>query len=238
MKVIIISDSRGRRLQALIEAQSPPFDIRVLVHPGAGVEMAVLRSVPTLKLYEPDLVLVFAGVCDLTWKNKRTKEIGLRHTEPLENIQQVMGALKSSHDLLTTLGTFKVSYTTLTGLDLTDCNYKPRSRMNDCEYESYNATKTVHSDQAALNNSIIQINKLIIKYNKSIGSKTAWMAGLIHTYSNKSYHHHYRRLGDGCHPTSKTAQAWANQIIKSVSRLMNWCFLNQVPPPPPPPYLR
>ena len=220
MKLLVISDSRGRRLETLIKARCPPFETHVLVHPGAGIELAVLRSIPTLKCYEPDLVLVFAGVCDLTWKNKVTKEIGLRHTDPHENTQQVMGALKSSHELLVTLGSFKVSYATLTGLDMADCNHRPRSHMNDYEYASYNATKTIHRDQATLDTYITQINKLIVKYNRSIGSKTTWMAGLVHVYANKSYHHHYRRLGDGCHPTAKTAQAWADQVIKSTTRLM------------------
>ena len=220
MKVLMISDSRGRRLQTLIEAYQPTFEIRVLVYPGAGIELAVLRAIPTLKLFAPDLVLVFAGVCDLTWKNRQTKVVGLKHSEPLGNVQQVMGALRASHELLTTLGMFKISYVTLTGLDLTDCNYRSRPRMSEREYESYNATKKVHRDQAVLNSSVIQINKLIVRFNKSIGSKTTWLAGLVHTYTNKSYHHHYRRLADGCHPTDKTAQAWANQIVKSVTRLM------------------
>ena len=219
MKVLIIADSRGRNLQTLLEAHRPLFELNVLVYPGAGIEMAVLRAIPTLKLFAPDLVLVHVGICDLTWKNKLTREIGLRHATLHENVQHVMESLNSSHDLLSTVGTFKISYATLTGLDITDCNYRPRSRMNDSEYELYNVTKTVHRDQDVLNNSVIQINKLIVRFNKSHGSGTTWLAGLVHAYSNKAHHHHYRRLSDGCHPTDKTAQAWASQIIKSVARL-------------------
>lgn len=220
MKVLIISDSRGRRLQALLEGLNPNFAVRVLVHPGAGLELVVLKSISTLRDLKPDLVLVFAGVCDLTWKNKQNKKVGLRHSNIQDNVDQVMGAVKSSHDLLKTVGTFKISYTTITGVDLTDYNQKSRIGMSDSEYDLYRASITQHRDQGILNDSIIAINKRIVKFNKNCGTRTTWTAGVVHAYANKSYHHHYRRLRDGCHPNDGTAHAWARQIVKSVERLM------------------
>ena len=220
MKVLIISDSRGRRLQALIEGLNPAFTVRVLVHPGAGLELAVLRSVSTLGVFEPDVVLIFAGVCDLTWKNKQTKKIGLQHSTIQGNVDQLMGAVKSSYDLLQSMGKYRISYATVTGVDLMNYNLNPRARVNDRDDGLYCDSVAQHQDQDVLNDSILEINREIVRFNRTIGSRTTWMAGLVHTYVRGRYRHRYGRLVDGCHPTDMTAQAWAGQIVKSVARLM------------------
>lgn len=219
-RVLIIADSRGRGIETVINNLNDNYNVSVVVHPGAGLELAVLRSIPTIRHLQPALVLMLAGICDLTWKNKNTKVINLRHTSVSDNVTQVMDAIKSSFDLLKANGDYIISFSTITGADLRDCNYKPRAKMNDSDYTQYCAARVPHPAQTTLNQSILTINKLLVKFNKRNGTKTAWVAGLVHAYANKSYHHHYRRLRDGCHPSNKTMHAWAAQIVKSICRIL------------------
>ena len=172
MSVLIIADSRGRHLQSVIDEQLTDFSTRTLVHPGAGYEMAVIKSIPAIRQYKPDLILVFAGICDITWKSKSTKVISLRNRQVVDNVTHVLSAVKSSHDLLRAQGDHRISYATITGVDLVDCNHPLRAMMNGMEYAAYcESTKQCHPDQKLLNASIVEINKKLVKFNKANGTK-------------------------------------------------------------------
>lgn len=220
MLTLIIADSRGRDLQNIMHKQSPDLNIKVLVHPGSGYELATLRSIPAIRAELPKLIIVLCGICDLTWKNKTTKRVGLRHSNSMDNVTHVLEALRSSHELLRAEGDFKISYATVTGLDLTDYNYVNRRHMTLEQYLDYcTHQKITHPDQRILDQSILAINKKIVVFNKSNRTKTAWIAGLVHSYLKKVYHHYYRRLYDGCHPDERTKSAWSDQLIKSIARI-------------------
>lgn len=221
MAVLVIADSRGRALQDIINKIDPSNTITVLVHPGAGSELAVLKSISQIKTIDPSLVIMLTGICDLTWKNRTTKQIGLRHMKSNDNVAHVMQAIRASHELLVAQGVPLVSFATITGADLSDCNHLPRRNMSMDQYLSYcSITKRPHPDQTVLNESILNINKWVVRFNAKNSTKTVWIAGLVHSYYKNRYHHCYKRLLDGCHPDHKTKQAWASQLIKSISRIL------------------
>lgn len=221
MSTLIISDSRGRGLQDIMYRHATGVQTKVLIHPGAGYELAILKSIAIIRESSPGLIIVFCGICDLTWKSKVTKRVSLRYNNEADNILHVTEAIRSSFDLLRAEGSFKISYATITGVDLTDCNNPLRRLMTDIQYRTYcDNDKITHPDQRALNQSIISINKKIVIFNKRNRVKTVWTAGLVHSYIKKTYHNYYRRLFDGCHPDEKTKQAWAEQMIKSITRIL------------------
>ena len=220
MSTLIIADSRGRGLQDIIRKLAPDAQTRVMVHPGAGLELAVLKSIATIKETSPNLIVVFCGICDLTWKKKDTRKVSLRYRTAADNVLHVMEAIRSSYDLLRAEGNYKIAYATITGLDISDCNSQQRRHMTDEQYQIYSDTiKMVHPDQSALNQAIVTINKNIVVFNKRNRTKTVWTAGLVHSYIKKTYHNYYRRLSDGCHPDEKTKKAWAAQLNKSIARI-------------------
>ena len=220
MSALIITDSRGRGLQEALDKLSQPWVIRVLVHPGAGYELAVIKSLTYIRKNMPTLIIMLLGVCDLTWKNGRTRLVGLRHRTVVGNVDHLIGAIKASFDILSAVGDFKISYATLTGLDLADTNNPARKHMSPQEYEIYMTTmKVVHPDQGILDAAVIDLNKRIITLNKQNGVRTAWMAGLVHSYIRGKHHHYYRRLLDGCHLDDRTKAAWAAQLVKSIKRI-------------------
>ena len=222
MSILIITDSRGRGLQEIFDTNYPSSCVQVLVHPGAGSELAALKSMPYLRVTRPDLIVIATGICDLTWKNKATREVGLRHLVAAENVRHVTQAMRSAFDLISPLGDFKIAFATLTGADLADCNYQNRRHMNEKQYLNYcSRGKTPHPNQTILNESVLAINKQVVRMNCKNRTKTVWLAGLVHSYYKKSHHHCYKRLLDGCHPDHNTRMAWAGQIIKSAHRILN-----------------
>lgn len=226
MTILIIADSRGRDLQELLSKLKPLVPIKVLTHPGSGAELAVLKSVPFIIDSKPDLVLMLTGICDLTWKHRHTKHIGLRHSKVEDNVSHVMEAISSAYDLLMSQGVKQISFATITGADLVDCNHSPRRHMTAKDYLDYCATtKGVDVSQSTLNDSVLLINKKIVIFNRNNSVRTTWLAGLVHSYYKNKYHHCYKRLIDGCHPDPKTKEAWAAQIVKTIRRI-----LSQPPP--------
>lgn len=222
MKTMLITDSRGRGLQPYLDSVIPPSSpsVRVITHPGAGLELAVLKSLRAVRDYKPQIIIIAAGVCDLTWKNRANKMINLRHRDVDGNVDHVMSSMKAAYDLIRAEGTHKVTFATLTGVDLADSNNPARRHMNNAQYVEYNMQhKTTHSAQITLNRAILKINKKIGAFNRANNVNTVWLAGLVHAYIKGTYHHYYRRLYDGCHLDDKTKAAWARQIVKSISRI-------------------
>lgn len=220
MSTIIIADSRGRGLQTIINNLTNSSDIKILFYPGAGYELATLKAMVQIREMKPILVVMFLGICDITWRNPATKIVGLRHRTVRENVDHVLNAIRSAHDLLRTVGVFNISFATVTGVDMSDCNCPRRKFMDKVQYKSYcGETKVAHPSQTVLNDTIIALNKKIVLYNKANSTQTTWMAGLVHSYFKNKYHHYYNRLRDGCHPDDKTKVAWAAQIVKSTNRL-------------------
>lgn len=219
---MVVTDSRGRGIQQYIDSCQTSTSINVISHPGAGFELAVLRSINQIRIIKPHIIIVALGICDLTWKNKTTKLISLRHSTVTENVNHVVKAMKNVHDLLNDEGNFKISFATLTGLDLTDSNNPARRSMSEAQYKEYiTLNKVIHGSQYILDGAILAINKRVTQFNRVNGIGTVWLAGLVHAYIKGSYHHYYRRLTDGCHLDDKTKHAWAKQIVKSINRIKN-----------------
>lgn len=192
--------------------------------------MAVLKSLNYIKASPPHLVIMLTGICDLTWKNRLTKQVGIRHRTITANSSQVLQAVRAAHDLLVAQGVRQISFATVTGADLSDCNHPPRGSMSQEQYIKYcNTSKIIHPDQTLLNESILHINKQIVIFNRSNSSNTVWVSGLVHSYYKKKYHHCYLRLADGIHPDPKTQISWVSQLVRSTARI-----LSRWPAPPAP----
>lgn len=218
-KTIVITDSRGRGLQELLNARQDLGKVLILAHGGAGAEMAVLKSMKAIKQERPNLVILAAGVCDLTWRHSETKVTSLRNKELEGSVKQVITALQSACELLRVTGEYHVSVATVTGIDLADYNHPTRKRMNQEQYSHYvSTTKIIHKEQITLNEAINEINRRITSLNKEAGMPTTWTAGVVHSHFNKLTHHYYRRLTDGCHLDNNTKKGWVKQIAKTILR--------------------
>lgn len=222
MTTLILADSRGSGLQNQLENANSANQThtKVTVHSGAGYELVVLKSHTVINQLKPKLIVIFAGICDLTYRNKTTKITKLRYQTVNENVQHVIDAAKSAYDLIRGITVTKVTFATLTGIDLADYNHKPRKYMSSNEYKLYcNTNKTIHEQQTTLNMSVIEINRQLTKLNEGNSIPTVWTGGVVHLHSKRKQYHYYIRLYDGCHADDQTKGEWAKQINKAILRI-------------------
>lgn len=80
--IVIITDSRGAGLQSLIDQQMQlyqTFQVRVLVYKGTGIVEAVERAKSKLAWWQPRIVFVLNGICDVTVRDRVTKLVTPRY---------------------------------------------------------------------------------------------------------------------------------------------------------------
>lgn len=220
-RVLIVADSRGKGLQPLIREQLPGWNITVKVCSGAGSELAAIKSIGLVNEMKPELIIIMTGICDLTWRDRDTKVTGLRHSTVRASVECVMESMRAAFEILDTIGKHKTSFATMTGLDLEDYNHRPRKYMSKGDYEIYTSGKKgVKGEQIRLNEATIEINRRITALSKKHGVPTTWISTAVHSYYRGTHHHLYRKLADGCHPDDETKGKWANQIVKSVQRIL------------------
>ena len=234
MGTLVLADSRGTGLQQMLEGMGVIGKglVTVLVYRGAGYEMTAIKAMPTITKLRPKLIILLTGVCDLTYRDRRTKVTNLRHHTVGDNILHVITAAKAAVDLITSTSDAKVVLATLTGIELKDYNNPARKSMDSEKYKLYNTDKVRHRCQEVLNTSILEINRQLVAINKSNSLPTLWTAGLVHSCFKKAIHHYYVRLADGCHPDSKTKVAWAGLITKYITRMTKgWHLFPSRSPP-------
>lgn len=219
MSTIIIADSRGRDIQQHLDKLIPGKETWVLVHRGAGYELAVIKSLRSITSSKPKAIIIMAGICDITWRDKKTKKTKLRYNTTEECVKHVMGAARAAQGILDAVGSFKISFATVTGLNLADYNHSPRKYMSELEYDRYASTKTIDTQQTKLNDAVIEINRQLTALNKKNGVPSTWTSTVIHSYYRKVHHHNYKKLEDGCHPDGETRGRWAKQLAKSIRRI-------------------
>ena len=219
MLTLIIADSRGAGIQDLLREDDNIGRTLVCSHPGAGYRTAISKSISTIISKDPELIIVMAGICDVTSRNPQSKATSLIHHTEREITEHVMTAAYEANNTIKAISRAKVSFATVTGIDLSDYNNVTRRHMSHQEYEDYCATnKRAHPDQELLDTAILTINRKIIELNIKNNSPTTWTASAVHSYFKNSHHHYYRRLRDGCHAHPRTARDWAKFIIKTIRR--------------------
>ena len=219
MGTVIISDSRGRGLQELLDGQGVGRYVEVLMQEGAGSELAVLRSMDAVRRIKPGYVILMTGICDLTYRHGGTGRICLRQLRVKDGIDRVMEAYVAARELLDTMGVVRVSLATLTGIDLSDYHNKMRIGMNEAQYREYERSVKQRDDtQGLLDQMILTINQRITENNSRCRVPTVWLAGAVHTYYRKRTYNYYRRLRDGCHPDESTRRVWVRRLRRAIVR--------------------
>ena len=220
MRTYIVTDSRGRDMKQELEGIPNTGHIQIHVHPGAGITKTVNAAINTIVEYQPDLVVIMAGICDITKRDRQTKKISLRFSDVNSMEESVMAAVCTAYGTIRDKIKTLVSISTITGLDLTDSNNRLRRHMDQEEYLRYTKErKEVHPDQSKLNNVITRLNKKMTAFNQANGTPTTWTAEIVHPCLRRRHRFYYWRLSDGCHPTPNTRRRWAHQLARTIKRV-------------------
>ena len=105
------------------------MEVEVLATEGAGCELAANKAHAAIVRQKPARIILMTGICDLTWRDKRSKVTKLRYSEVKECVDRVMEAIRAACEILDNMGNHKVSIATITGIDLADYNLKKRRHM-------------------------------------------------------------------------------------------------------------
>lgn len=155
------------------------------------------RSESLIRKVRPDKVILLAGIYDITAKDGQSAQISLQHTSVNYAVQLVLDQIHEAIKSVCSICNAKVSVTTVTGVDLADCNYFQRRRMNNNQHSHYVKTiKQVHHDQSKLNEIIMSLNRMIVSINSQTNTPIVWAASAVHPHSGKTYSHYYGKLRD------------------------------------------
>lgn len=201
-KTLVIADSRGAGMSILLDEYNDIGRTVVLTHRGAGYIRAAMDSLETIRSFKPTMIVLLAGICDVTARNRNTKITTVRSTDPILLLENVSAALSRALDIIIAATNARVSVATVTGLDLK-------------KYNNFSKT-TNDNQQETINNLIVSLNRKIIDINKDNNVPTTWTASRVHPYYRGKYHHLYNRLSDGCHPNNETKRYWARMIAKAI----------------------
>ena len=214
-KILVISDSRGLALQKIINEVNQTGTIKVKSFKGAGYCTAVRKAKKTIESFKPNLIIMLVGICDITVRDPGTKKTTLRNKTVQDTTEHVLQEARDSLDMLKQMGANQISYATITGIDLVtyNMNNKKQDRQpgDDNEWQRH---------QLTMNQAILQVNRKIVEINTEMHTPTTWTAGYVHRYFRRKYHHYYRRLEDGCHPTHEAAKYWVTQILKTANQVV------------------
>ena len=220
MKTLIIADSRGAHLEDELRKGAGVSDVKVIACPGAGILESLEKTMCHILRGKP--VVIMSGICDITQRNKHTKEVTLRWQVIRDSraaTDSIMTKIRHAHDRIREKSDTRISVATITGVDLTDINNRDRRQMTEREYRQYVQThKTKHPNQDVLDNLITELNRKITAFNENNGTPTTWTAEVVHPYQRGRHRAYYGRLADGCHPGMETRRRWAHQIARTIKR--------------------
>lgn len=202
--IILICDSRGKLLQK--EFNDPKYLVSVKTYSGAKLYQATKLAEKSIEKTGPGQIYVLAGINTITHLNRQTRQVTLMSPDKGKILQQFTDELNFSFSLLRKASKMnaRIVYAPITGMSLATYN---RLRPESCRLS-----------QELLNEVLLEINNLIIAFNKSHECKTPWTHGIVHRYYKGKYHFMYERLDDdGCHLTNEIRAYWGRKLYTAIA---------------------
>lgn len=213
--VVIITDSRGYGLQTeldkIVKREGSNMNFQVFVWRGRGISGAVKKTSKQLIWMAPALILVSAGICDVTHLDKHSRQISLSDDNVEEAVQRYEGLMDIIRHHLTVFLSerpFKVVFCELIGANIA----------------KYNNQDSTHYQQEQLDETVTEINTKIAAFNKENKVPTPWIAKTVqHNKKSGSKVARYQKLcEDGLHYGDelkvKIADILYNYVVKFSSQ--------------------
>lgn len=216
----LFMDSRGRDIKE--ELEQLDLSVMVLIYPGAGIAAVAKRAIANVGLSDLNIVVISAGICDITTLNRRPKgdKYKLRFSDLESATSYFKKQLHDAHALLKNhFSNSVVIITTVIGIDLIDYNCPTTKLLSMAERSAIQAQKIPHKDQDLLNNIIYNVNHMITQTNIDNKAPTPWTASVVHRWYKHTHHNAYIMLTDGCHYSKKLRKAWAKKLYIALKKL-------------------
>lgn len=210
--VVLITDSRGHGLQleidSIIKREGLDMNVQVFVWRGKGIAGAVKATSKQLIWIAPSLIIVSAGICDITQLDRISRQISMADENVEETVTRYDGLMDIVRHHLTVFLTerpFKVVFCEVIGADIA----------------KYNNQETEHPQQQQLNDTILRINARIAAFNKENSVPTPWTAKIVHhnKKSGSKVARYQKLCDDGLHYgeelKAKIANILCNYVVKT-----------------------
>lgn len=203
MLTIVITDSRGRYLDTLINDEH----ILVSVHSGAKLRHVAAQALQIIPRFHPDNILLMAGINDITCRNRHTRRVHLISNSPADLINHLILELNRAKSLiLNSYPNVRVVLGGIIGINL----------------NAYNRYPGISRMQWVVDNTITAINSYIRQVNHDSGVPHPRLVSKVHAWRQGFRHNIYNRLRDGLHPSDLVLEAWSRQIKLFHAECVNW----------------
>lgn len=224
IKILIIADSRGRRLGHEIDRAFEYVDCKFIWKSGLTLRGISDFATETVLDFKPHMIYVLVGICDVTYLISRNPwSVALRHPSVQGTVSHYMHGIDRAHQDLYSLHhlighQIMVIFPTLTGMDIGRYNAYPRN--------------LVSPQQVTLNRAVININRLVTAMNCSMHIYTPFLATPVHPRCRHHYRFAYARLVDGCHPSDHLCALWADKLyvnaLRNVDKYTSFSLVNSM----------
>lgn len=195
---VILSDSRGANLGYLLNNFSNE-EFKSFAFPGASLTELIFHSGEYIRRFKPKLVVILGGINDMTVMDRITRKVSVRFATVDQCCTHFASIITNARALLhREYPDVIFSFGGITGIDLS----------------KYNGTQARVEDQGLINDSVLEVNRLIKFYNYFYDSPHEYFTTIVHKWSNGSCDHKYELLYDGLHPRYIVVRFWVKQILK------------------------
>lgn len=211
-RVLLLSDSRGRDLEELLNANLKGISFRVMMESGATINRIKEKLLRINKdsLQGINLIIVFAGVCNTTKIVYQPSRMAvLRYSEVDKIVSEFMRECTDLIESARAAINVPVMLAPTVGINMT-------------AYAGYH-NAALFAQQPTVDNAVIQINSYIREVNAQNGLITPNTSYCIHRNKGKGkgYRTHYIKLYDGCHPSDEVKTNWSEALVSCCVKFFN-----------------
>ena len=203
MRVLIVADSRGEDLDLHLPHNNVEgIQYMVVPYKSQGLESLARKAVLLSRTIRPDLIFIFGGICNITYRCRVSKQTTLRWPNPRQIYDNYVSVMDTAFYIIRnhpSTAECKIIFSPVVGVEM--------NRYNDI------VSQFPHLQQRNLNDLMIRINRYIIDFTESTGLLTPWLATHCHPSRGRGrYSHVYKILEDGCHYSDTALQQVAREI--------------------------
>ena len=198
-------DSRGKGLKDLIEKGNDTGElVDISVRDGDTFDELMEGVMSYLNKNPFDVIYLAGGVCDITTKNRITKEITYEWGNTSDLQVHLLRCLERADGRLK--------------------KYFPASTVVFCPLIASELAKVVKSgsttdrNQQTVEDAIWEFNSEVFKLNKARNTSSPALHHQVHRYCKGRRRAYYHHLGDGLHPNGHLKEKWAKEFIRVIAR--------------------
>lgn len=193
----------------MVNGVNTKLNFHVDVHPGARIGSlmdAVQLASTKANGSTYDLIVVFAGICNITSITYMPYRAAILKNNSVDTILEMFE--EECNRMEGVQSAIPVLFTPIVGIDL-------------IHYAGH-WNNTLFEMQPLVDKVTMMINDVIRRINNSKGLPTPNTSSCIHRCRgrDKGYRTHYQKLYDGCHPTEQVKIVWANAIADSCQKIL------------------